>query len=77
MQTVQAEIGLWVQASVGHDAGDHLEVEGIVGQVQFEEALGLVGGSCLWQRFRIVGPPDCVESGASPAAHQKSERAEI
>jgi hypothetical protein len=77
MQTVQAEIGLWVQASVGHDSGDHVEVEGVVGQVQFEEALGLVGGICQRPRFRIVGPPDRIESRASPTARQERERAEI
>jgi hypothetical protein len=55
MQAVQAEIGLWVQASVGHDSGDHVEVEGVMGQVQFEEALGLVGG--------FVSGRDCGLSG--------------
>ena len=77
MQTVQAEIGLWVQASVGHDPGDDVEVEGVIGQVQFEEAPGRVGGRRERQRFRIVGPPDRIESGASPAARQERERAEI
>jgi len=31
VQAVQAEIGLRVQASVGHDSRDHVEVEGVVG----------------------------------------------
>src|SRR5208337_1016303 len=67
MQTVQAEIGLWVQASVGHDSGDHVEVEGVIGQVQFEEALGRVRGVRQWPRLWIVRPPDGIESGPSPA----------
>jgi hypothetical protein len=77
MQTVQAEIGLWVQASVGHDSGDHVEVEGVIGQVQFEEALGLVGGVRQWPRLWIVGPPDRIESGTSPTPRQKRQRTKI
>src|SRR5580658_5948306 len=77
MQTVQAEIGLWAQASVGHNSGDHVEVEGVIGQVQFEEALGRVSGGRQWARLRIVRPPDRIEAGASPAARQEREWAEI
>jgi len=41
-----------------------MEVEGIVGQVKFKVALGLVGWDRNWVRFGIVGPPDGIE--ASP-----------
>ena len=31
VQAVEAQIGLWVQASVGYYSGDNVEVEGLVG----------------------------------------------
>ena len=77
VQAVQAEIGLRVQAAVRHDSRDHVEVEGIVGQVKFKEALGLVGGDRNWVRFRIVGAPDGIESSSSPVAGQRRQRTEI
>jgi hypothetical protein len=54
-----------------------VEVEGVVGQVQFEEALGRVRGGRQWPRLWIVRPPDGIESGSSPTARQEREGAEI
>ena len=75
MQAVQAEIGLWVQSPVRDHPGDDSKIKAVVRQVELEEALGLIGGDRHWLRLRIVGPPDRIEAGPSPAAHQERERA--
>ena len=44
MQSVQAEIALWVQSAVRDHPGDDLKIKAVIRQVELEEALGLVGG---------------------------------
>src|ERR1700729_1436932 len=73
VQAVKTEVSLRVQSPIRHDPRDHVKVECLACQVEFEEALGL--GARL--RLGVIGPPDRVEAGTSPTSCQRGEGTEL
>jgi hypothetical protein len=51
-----------------------MKIETVIREVEFQEALGRIRGGRHRVRCRIVGPPDRIEAGSSPAARQERER---
>ncbi len=74
VQTVEADVGLGVEAAVGHDSGNNAKVERLAGPVELQEALDkrLAGLGC-----GVVGAPDRVESGSSPASREGGKWAKV
>jgi hypothetical protein len=70
-EAVEIEVLLVGKTSVRDHARDHVKVEAVIRQVELKEPMD----SAVFWRLAVVGPPDRIEAGPSPAAVEEGERA--